>query len=327
MEWFCTEKDSKGTTSPLNSREPSCGSRSTSVFCLLMASLSTYLLCCVDHICLCILNMLHFLQSIVWVQYYKYAFTYFYYHLFSKLVPLTSFVMWCDVLTVSLLVPHIIFFFSVQVNKNMKCNKSKLILTFNSANWWTILNLCRLCVLTSGSNQYGSIQGHTAVSSGSLLDDDHWHSVVVERYRRNVNFTLDQHTHSFRTNGEFDHLDLDYEVSDRSQNLLRHNATIKFTSLTMRHEISIRLGVSAIYSHHSSPQTGCLTALCQFNAWGKQWSVLRHGSQTSVCIPNGADVHWQEVQHWERLKISLKPPLLSSFKLSFMSVHEECRNA
>uniref|UniRef100_A0A7N8WYI2 Contactin associated protein 2b n=1 Tax=Mastacembelus armatus TaxID=205130 RepID=A0A7N8WYI2_9TELE len=64
-----------------------------------------------------------------------------------------------------------------------------------------------------GSNQYGSIQGHTSVTSGSLLDDDHWHSVVIERYRRNVNFTLDHHTQQFRTNGEFDHLDLDYEIS------------------------------------------------------------------------------------------------------------------
>uniref|UniRef100_A0A8C5H465 Contactin-associated protein-like 2 n=1 Tax=Gouania willdenowi TaxID=441366 RepID=A0A8C5H465_GOUWI len=64
-----------------------------------------------------------------------------------------------------------------------------------------------------GSNQYGSIQGHTAVTSGSLLDDDHWHSVVIQRYRRNINFTLDHHTQPFRTNGEFDHLDLDYEIS------------------------------------------------------------------------------------------------------------------
>ncbi|KAM9712159.1 contactin-associated protein-like 2a isoform 2-T2 [Menidia menidia] len=64
-----------------------------------------------------------------------------------------------------------------------------------------------------GSNQYGSILGHTSVTAGSLLDDNHWHSVVIERYRRNVNFTLDRHTQHFRTNGEFDHLDLDYELS------------------------------------------------------------------------------------------------------------------
>ncbi|TSL10154.1 Contactin-associated protein-like 2 [Bagarius yarrelli] len=69
-----------------------------------------------------------------------------------------------------------------------------------------------LLQINLGSNQYSSILGHTSVSSGSLLDDHHWHSVVIERYRRNVNFTLDQHTQHFRTNGEFDHLDLDYEA-------------------------------------------------------------------------------------------------------------------
>uniref|UniRef100_A0AAZ3PJ86 Contactin associated protein 2 n=1 Tax=Oncorhynchus tshawytscha TaxID=74940 RepID=A0AAZ3PJ86_ONCTS len=68
-----------------------------------------------------------------------------------------------------------------------------------------------LLQINLGSNQYGSILGHTSVTSGSLLDDHHWHSVMIERYRRNVNFTLDTHTQHFRTNGEFDHLDLDYE--------------------------------------------------------------------------------------------------------------------
>ncbi|XP_059358616.1 contactin-associated protein-like 2 [Carassius carassius] len=70
-----------------------------------------------------------------------------------------------------------------------------------------------LLQINLGSNQYGSIQGHTSVSSGSLLDDEHWHSVLIERYRRSVNFTLDQHMQSFRTNGEFDHLDLDYAIT------------------------------------------------------------------------------------------------------------------
>ncbi|KAM4533912.1 contactin-associated protein-like 2a isoform 1-T1 [Odontesthes bonariensis] len=70
-----------------------------------------------------------------------------------------------------------------------------------------------LLQINLGSNQYGSILGHTSVTTGSLLDDNHWHSVEIERYRRNVNFTLDRHTQHFRTNGEFDHLDLDYELS------------------------------------------------------------------------------------------------------------------
>lgn len=69
-----------------------------------------------------------------------------------------------------------------------------------------------LLSINLGSNEYGLIQGVTSVTIGSLLDDDHWHSVAIERYRRNVNFTLDNHIHSFRTNGEFDHLDLDHEI-------------------------------------------------------------------------------------------------------------------
>lgn len=81
---------------------------------------------------------------------------------------------------------------------------------------YTVFSVCVFIthiMLITGSNQYGSILGHTSVTTGSLLDDNHWHSVVIERYRRNVNFTLDRHTQHFRTNGEFDHLDLDYEVS------------------------------------------------------------------------------------------------------------------
>lgn len=64
----------------------------------------------------------------------------------------------------------------------------------------------------SGSNQLGPIYGHTSVRTGSLLDDHHWHSVVVERQGRSINLTLDRSTQHFRTNGEFDYLDLDYEV-------------------------------------------------------------------------------------------------------------------
>lgn len=67
----------------------------------------------------------------------------------------------------------------------------------------------------TGSNQLGPIYGHTSVTTGSLLDDHHWHSVVIERQGRGINLTLDRSTQHFRTNGEFDYLDLDYEVSLR----------------------------------------------------------------------------------------------------------------
>ncbi|KAM8980872.1 contactin-associated protein-like 2 [Sarcophilus harrisii] len=67
--------------------------------------------------------------------------------------------------------------------------------------------------LNLGSNQFGSIYGHTSVMTGSLLDDHHWHSVIIERHGRNINLTLDRHLQHFRTNGEFDYLDLDYEIT------------------------------------------------------------------------------------------------------------------
>lgn len=55
-----------------------------------------------------------------------------------------------------------------------------------------------------------------AVTLGSLLDDQHWHSVLIERFNRQVNLTVDSHTQHFRTKGEGDSLEVDYEVGLRS---------------------------------------------------------------------------------------------------------------
>lgn len=55
--------------------------------------------------------------------------------------------------------------------------------------------------------------GRVAVTVGSLLDDQHWHSVVMERFNKQVNLTVDAHTQHFRTKGEGDSLEVDYEVS------------------------------------------------------------------------------------------------------------------
>uniref|UniRef100_A0A668ALG1 Contactin associated protein-like 5a n=1 Tax=Myripristis murdjan TaxID=586833 RepID=A0A668ALG1_9TELE len=46
-----------------------------------------------------------------------------------------------------------------------------------------------------------------AVTLGSLLDDQHWHSVLIERFNRQVNLTVDSHTQHFRTKGEGDSLE------------------------------------------------------------------------------------------------------------------------
>ncbi|XP_056146094.1 contactin-associated protein-like 5 isoform X2 [Lampris incognitus] len=52
-----------------------------------------------------------------------------------------------------------------------------------------------------------------AITLGSLLDDQHWHSVLIERFNKQVNLTVDSHTQHFRTKGEGDSLEVDYELS------------------------------------------------------------------------------------------------------------------
>uniref|UniRef100_A0AAY4DU31 Contactin-associated protein-like 5 n=1 Tax=Denticeps clupeoides TaxID=299321 RepID=A0AAY4DU31_9TELE len=55
--------------------------------------------------------------------------------------------------------------------------------------------------------------GHTSVMLGSLLDDQHWHSVLIERFNKQINLTVDRLTHHVRTKGADDSLEVDYELS------------------------------------------------------------------------------------------------------------------
>ncbi|GAB1285309.1 Contactin-associated protein like 5-1 [Apodemus speciosus] len=48
---------------------------------------------------------------------------------------------------------------------------------------------------------------------GSLLDDQHWHSVLLERVGKQANFTVDMNTQHFQIKSETDALDIDYELS------------------------------------------------------------------------------------------------------------------
>ncbi|KTF75860.1 hypothetical protein cypCar_00040141, partial [Cyprinus carpio] len=54
--------------------------------------------------------------------------------------------------------------------------------------------------------------GHVSVFLGSLLDDQHWHSVLIERFNKQINFTVDRLTKHVRTGGLDDSLEVDYEV-------------------------------------------------------------------------------------------------------------------
>ena len=55
--------------------------------------------------------------------------------------------------------------------------------------------------------------GATTMRAGSLLDDNQWHDVEIDRMGREVNFTVDRLTITNMTNGDFFQLDLDRYVS------------------------------------------------------------------------------------------------------------------
>ncbi|XP_057567732.1 contactin-associated protein-like 4 isoform X5 [Hippopotamus amphibius kiboko] len=68
-------------------------------------------------------------------------------------------------------------------------------------------------LINSGEAKLPSTRGPVSLSLGSLLDDQHWHSVLVQRLGKRVNFTVDEHRHRFHAQGEFSYLHLDHEIS------------------------------------------------------------------------------------------------------------------
>uniref|UniRef100_A0A673GEW9 Contactin-associated protein-like 5 n=1 Tax=Sinocyclocheilus rhinocerous TaxID=307959 RepID=A0A673GEW9_9TELE len=65
--------------------------------------------------------------------------------------------------------------------------------------------------LNLGERKRRSAGRSSSVMLGSLLDDHHWHSVQIERFNKHVNFTVDGHTQHFRSPGQEDTLEIDYE--------------------------------------------------------------------------------------------------------------------
>ncbi|KAG7315384.1 hypothetical protein KOW79_021472 [Hemibagrus wyckioides] len=58
-----------------------------------------------------------------------------------------------------------------------------------------------------------SRSAQVSMTLGSLLDDQHWHSVLIERFNKQINLTVDRMTRHFRSGGTGDSLEVDYELS------------------------------------------------------------------------------------------------------------------
>nr|XP_039318679.1 contactin-associated protein-like 4 isoform X2 [Saimiri boliviensis boliviensis] len=66
-------------------------------------------------------------------------------------------------------------------------------------------------LINSGEAKLPSTSTLVNLTLGSLLDDQHWHSVLIQRLGQLINFTVDEHRHHFHAQGEFSFLNLDDE--------------------------------------------------------------------------------------------------------------------
>ncbi|GAB1298312.1 Contactin-associated protein-like 3 [Apodemus speciosus] len=67
--------------------------------------------------------------------------------------------------------------------------------------------------LSSGNGNLPPVNSIMNFTLGSLLDDLHWHSVLIELQNVHVNFTLDKYMHHVHVNKESSYLDLNFEIS------------------------------------------------------------------------------------------------------------------
>lgn len=74
------------------------------------------------------------------------------------------------------------------------------------------LEWCITSPVLLGHANLPSPDARVTLTLGSLLDDQHWHSVLLELLNAHVNFTVDRHTQHFQAKGGSRYLDLDDEV-------------------------------------------------------------------------------------------------------------------
>ncbi|XP_049470401.1 contactin-associated protein-like 4 [Panthera uncia] len=71
----------------------------------------------------------------------------------------------------------------------------------------------KLLLFVNSGDVEPSPSGPGGVALGSLLDDQHWHSVLFEHARQRVTLSVDRHSRRFQAPGQLSHEDLDPEIS------------------------------------------------------------------------------------------------------------------
>uniref|UniRef100_A0A3P9CR98 Contactin associated protein family member 5 n=1 Tax=Maylandia zebra TaxID=106582 RepID=A0A3P9CR98_9CICH len=126
------------------------------------------------------------------------------------------------------------------------------------------------------------------VTVGSLLDDQHWHSVHIERFNKQVNLTVDSYTQRFQTKGEGHSLEVDYEG----------NVTFSCSQPQLVACTFVSSSSSFLSLPSASPAVGGFSVRFQFRTWNPEGLLL------SVQLnPDPQQLRLQISNSWLRLTL------------------------
>nr|XP_060477486.1 contactin-associated protein-like 4 [Panthera onca] len=88
----------------------------------------------------------------------------------------------------------------------------------------------KLLLFVNSGDVEPSPSGPGGVALGSLLDDQHWHSVLFEHARQRVTLSVDRHSRRFQAPGQLSHEDLDPEGNASFSCSRPHTVPVTFPS-------------------------------------------------------------------------------------------------
>uniref|UniRef100_A0A3B4GET7 Contactin associated protein like 3 n=1 Tax=Pundamilia nyererei TaxID=303518 RepID=A0A3B4GET7_9CICH len=159
-----------------------------------------------------------------------------------------------------------------------KTVKSEIILVLLSA---------VLFSLTPFTGRTSSTEPQRLVSLGSLLDDQHWHHVAVERRGSHLNLTVDKHTERVQIPADFSHWSIEQVFSNTERTVYD-----RIYNLVIATHAWFPCGEKKCSQHLSK----VLMARCATMAHGKDF--IFSGVLMDVCFPGASlnDGQWHSVE-------------------------------
>uniref|UniRef100_A0A4W6C7K5 Contactin associated protein like 3 n=1 Tax=Lates calcarifer TaxID=8187 RepID=A0A4W6C7K5_LATCA len=149
-------------------------------------------------------------------------------------------------------------------------------------------------------------------SLGSLLDDQHWHHVVLERRSSHLNLTVDKHTERVQIPAEFNHWDIKQLGLGAVQSLWSQKPVISKRSFHGCLENLLYNGLNLLERAKHNDQQGNVTFSCTEPV---SVAVTFHGPQSFLQLPGAAASSSGGVAVGLQLRTWNKAGLLLTFDL------------